>query len=77
MKIGVDMDRIEIKIEVTDYSSDGAKEVTKIEKFTATADGQLVELVDIFAKFMNIYGFLNEVVSKGFKEWIEEYENEK
>ena len=71
------MDRIEVKIEATDYFLDGEPEVTKIEKLTYAADGQLTELIDIFAKFMSLYGFRDEVIKNGFNEWIEEYESKK
>ena len=71
------MDRIEIKIEATDHFLDGGKEITKIEKFTTAADGQLSELVDIFAKFMRVYGFRDATIAVGFKDWLEEYESEK
>ncbi len=71
------MDRLEVKFEVTDHFLEGATEVTKIEKFTSAADGQLVELVDLFAKFLNIYGFRDELIATSFAEWLNEYEDEK
>ena len=70
------MNKMEIKIEVTDHFAEGSTEFTKIEKMIPVVDGQLTDIIDVFVSFMNIYGFHDKMVAKGFSEWLEEYEDD-
>jgi len=70
------MNQIKVKFEVEDIFSDKTTEITKIEKSTYCEDSQIIELIDIFVKFIEVYGLSKNIINQGFKEWSDEYEGE-
>lgn len=75
--MGQEHDRIKVHFEIEDTPIDGGYEHTVFKKDVAVVtqiETHLESIIDLFIKFMVVYGFQKETVLNMMREFVEESE---